>query len=397
MRSERRSRFPTGPGVRAWSTLASVGLVLLLGFSSGPGCGGDDRLLLPNPSNVTGTTGALRGTVRSGGLPVDAVDLRTVPGGPTARTDALGRYTLEAVVPGQVRVVAERSGFLPSFEDVVVLPGRTSVADVSLVPASLSGTLRGQVTDGSFGLSGVEVRTVPASQTLVTGVDGRYSFAGLTPGSYTVRVRRLGYDSVERTLPVLEGRETVQDFALAARTDGVVQGRVTDSGGALLPGVRVDLLAGNTVVTAITNQLGEFGFFGVTTGFYLLSSSRAGFLPGSKGIDVRGGAVANGDLVMFLVTNPSPVPGAITGTVYDGDDRPVAGITVSPSVAATPPTTVTAADGRFRFVDVPTGSVVVTATQVAPLPGQPTFATGTRTVLVGSGATADASLNLEEI
>lgn len=376
--------------------LAIAMVLLVASLVGGAGCGAEDPLLLADGSNVTGTVGTVRGFVRSFGVPIPAAAIRTDPAGPTATTSATGQYQLEGVLPGAVTVIVERAGFQTGFARTVVLANRTSTRDVDLLPANGAGFLLGQVTDGQFGLEGVTISTVPSLPTQVTTADGRFVFTGAVPGQYTLEARRLGFGTVRRVVQVREGAFTEQDFALGRRTDGVLQGVVTDSAGAAIPNAAVELLFEGQVFTSFTNALGQYSFFNLTTGFYVLSVAPAGFLPGSKGLEVRGGSVANGDLVVYSTATPAPVPGSITGTVYGPTDQPLSNVNVTLSVIATPAVVLTGTDGRFTFVDVPTGGVSVTATPTTSTPGGAFLLPGMRTTLVASGQSADGSLNLSE-
>jgi hypothetical protein len=359
------------------------------------GCGNQDALLLPDPAVTSGTVGQITGTILSAGVPQGSVNLKTVPVSATTVSDAAGNYTLAAVPPGTVTVVAEKAGFIRKFQETLVLAERTSRVDLVLFPATGAGTLMGEITDGQFGLDLVEVVTIPATQTRITTSDGRYQVQG-TPGQYRVTARRLGYSTQSRVVQVLEGQTATQNFAMGPRNDGVLAGVVTDRLGGTLQNAKVDLFFGGEAFTAFTDAGGNYSFLNLTTGFYVLSSEAAGFLPGSKSLDIMGGTVANGDLIMALNSTLPPIPGAVTGTIYDYSGAPVEGITVTLSVAATPGSVLTLADGRFTFVDVPAGPVTVSATQLIPPLGGPTLANGTRATSVGAAQTADGSMILEE-
>jgi hypothetical protein len=78
---------------------------------------------------------------------------------------------------------------------------------VPALPAQTTGTIEGQITDQSGGgLPGVTVEaTSPAMQgtrSMVTGNDGRYRFASLPPGRYTVTATLSGMGTVQRTANV---------------------------------------------------------------------------------------------------------------------------------------------------------------------------------------------------
>ena len=370
-------------------------LALILGLA-GLGCGSSDLAILPDAASTEDTLGTVSGTITSGGIPQAATAISTIPASDTTSTDGTGVFTLSGVVPGRYTVKAEKPGFQARFYDVVVVAGGTSRADLSLLPSTGSAALAGQVTDGAFGLQSVRVETVPATQSVITTADGRYQVSG-PPGQYQVTARRLGYASEARVVQLLEGQTVDLDFALGARADGVLSGQVTDNIGTPLAGARVDIFRGSETFTAFTDGGGNYAFFNLTTDFYVVSAEAGGFLPTSKGLEVRGGAPNNGDLVLYSASTVAPIPGSVTGTVLDAFDAPVSGITVTISVASTPASVVTLADGRYTFVNVPAGSATITATQVTPPPGGPVLATGMRTIMVGSAQTADGSLNLEEI
>lgn len=377
---------------RAPYILVAFALACLLGL----GCGSDDSVLLPDPARTSGTVGTVVGAIRSGGVVQAAVNIKTIPPTDTTVTNAQGVYTLVGIPAGQFTVVAEKAGFIRAFKDVLVVSNRTSSADLEIFPATGSGFVAGQVIDGAFGLELVQVDTTPATQTVITTADGRYTLNG-PPGEYVVQARRNGYSTERRNVRILEGRTVTQDFALGARSDGVLSGQVTDQTGAALQLARVDLFQGTEIFTAFTDTAGNYGFLNLTTGFYVISVEAPSFLPGSKGLEIRGGTSNNGDIVLYLTSTPAPVPGSITGTVRDQDDLPVAGITLTLSVAANPVSALTQADGRYTFVDVPPGSVTIMANQLAPPPGGPIFAPASRVVTVGAAQTADGDLALQKI
>src|SRR5437773_5289441 len=92
---------------------------------------------------------------------------------------------------------------------------------VALVPRSLlgeTGSIRGTVTDSANGgpLAGVAVWIVGTQLAGATGPEGHYSIAGVPPGAYQLRVRRLGYAPRDTAVVVQDGQETVVDVRLPA-------------------------------------------------------------------------------------------------------------------------------------------------------------------------------------
>jgi outer membrane receptor protein involved in Fe transport len=77
-------------------------------------------------------------------------------------------------------------------------------------------TIVGRVTDKERGdpIVGATVVLEPARQSASTGPDGRYRFADLTPGNYTVRARYIGYVSLAAAVAVGADQEATVDFPL---------------------------------------------------------------------------------------------------------------------------------------------------------------------------------------
>src|SRR5688572_25413357 len=95
----------------------------------------------------------------------------------------------------------------------------------TLIAAVVASPLHGQgtgrvvgrvVSESGVGLTGVTVQVVGTTQGTVTGVDGRYSIAGIRPGTLTLHARRLGFQPKTVTgLMVAEGQALEQNIALA--------------------------------------------------------------------------------------------------------------------------------------------------------------------------------------
>jgi TonB-dependent receptor len=79
-------------------------------------------------------------------------------------------------------------------------------------------TVRGQVTDAATGrsLPSAEVSLEELNRSVLTGTNGRYSFNNVPPGSYTLTVSYIGYDSVDRTVAVSASDALSEDIAMAA-------------------------------------------------------------------------------------------------------------------------------------------------------------------------------------
>jgi len=83
--------------------------------------------------------------------------------------------------------------------------------------------------------------------------------------------------------------------AAAAQSNvGFIRGVVTDSSGAVLPGVGVSLRqSGARDRKTVTNEKGEFSFLGIGPGRYEVTCELAGFTTRSMSVDVAAGATVD--------------------------------------------------------------------------------------------------------
>jgi len=95
-----------------------------------------------------------------------------------------------------------------------------STSDVSLgrraliFQGSVTGTVR--AAESAQPLEGVMVTVAGTRLGAVTRADGRYTIAGVPPGSHRLQARRLGFTSRDTSILIREGGETVVDFVLGA-------------------------------------------------------------------------------------------------------------------------------------------------------------------------------------
>jgi len=144
-------------------------------------------------------------------IELPSLDLRRI-------ADQWGRVDLGRLPRGNHRIVARRPGYA-DIEGQLPVPWDTEFllfmfSDVEDESDDL-GRVFGQVTDALTGrpLANVEVTLVAdGEQRTLTNPDGRFSFAGVTPGSAEVRLSILGYQERSQELEVEAGR-TVEVYA----------------------------------------------------------------------------------------------------------------------------------------------------------------------------------------
>ena len=278
------------------------------------------------------------------------------------------------------------------------------------VVASLAGTARisGQIVRADTGAP------LPRAQVMLTGdpvlrrqviadVEGRYEFADLPAGRFTVSATKGGYVSLQygQTRPFLPGRpialadgQTIGRIDLALPRGGVIAGRVIDRLGEPVVGVEVQVeryqydsdgrrglnRAANNMVPVLTNDLGEFRAFGLMPGEYVVSAGRQmpqvpglpvpvgsstrflpTYYPGTPNVDEAQPVVL--DVGQEITANFSLVSGRmsrVSGTVADSMGGPASGAslmltTVSNGSASGAGVGSVANDGSFSIGNISPG------------------------------------------
>src|SRR5437867_3218408 len=89
---------------------------------------------------------------------------------------------------------------------------------VPLMAPQQTSAIAGQVTDSKTGqgVAGVDILLLGTKWRATTSVDGRYLLPDLSPGSYTLLARRIGYRSDSRAVTVTAGQDLTVDVVLQA-------------------------------------------------------------------------------------------------------------------------------------------------------------------------------------
>ena len=139
-----------------------------------------------------------------------------------AKTITTAAALTDVLVGAGVDVVFSESG------DQAVL-----VRSAQHAPRQL-GTIVGRVTDARSreGVPGAAVHIEGGSQGAITGQDGAYSIPNVTPGTYTLAARRIGYTAARSQVTVVADQEVTADFTLEAAATSLDQVVVTGTAGA---------------------------------------------------------------------------------------------------------------------------------------------------------------------
>jgi len=161
------------------------------------------------------------------------------------------------------------------------------------------GTIDGVVTDSAgTPLAGATVSA--GSVAAVTGTDGKYTLAGITPGNVVVAASAAGYLPQSSTVLVVKDLHTIANFQLVKNT-GTLVGTVTDaSTGALLSGVTVLMTGGPSATTAAN---GTYSFNDCTAGTYTVTYSKTGYTSQTKSVTVSAGQTTTASVALVPIAS----------------------------------------------------------------------------------------------
>lgn len=200
-------------------------------------------------------------------------------------------------------------------------------------PAS-SGTVYGTVTDGTAPIPNATVKLfdsagMPYKHTLTDGT-GAFSMTDIPAGTYTLAAVAEGYRLSDAAGVTLTAGATMQADLVCTQDIslnlGAIAGVLTVGGLTPLGGAKITLqnAAGETLATTYTADDGEFAFYDLADGSYLLLSSADGYLPASTMTAVIvGGSIVN--LTMSMVEDARTYSGTVSGIIRDSAGKTVAG------------------------------------------------------------------------
>jgi RNA polymerase sigma factor (sigma-70 family) len=207
----------------------------------------------------------------------------------------------------------------------------------------------------------------PLAGTSVTGADGRFRIADVAPGTFTATATASPpglHPAVQTGIQVTGGTRSLR---LVMTSGGVlVEGRVLDHEGGILPGARVTARAtpsagqapgdGPLMFLTATDRQGAWSMT-LPSGQYALKGELDGYAPGTLSLTLV--ARARADLVL------EPASGIFGRVVHASTGAPVPGarVQVIPTYrrGTWAPAVESDADGRFRLQRLPLGEFLIQA------------------------------------
>ncbi|MCH8334246.1 carboxypeptidase regulatory-like domain-containing protein [Candidatus Sumerlaeota bacterium] len=270
-----------------------------------------------------------------------------------ATTDEEGRYAIQDLPAGPVRVFAAREGYRSASRVVEVIAADQVRVGFALqpIPMPLKGHLIGTVRDGRSEepIAGALVILIPDNPVAfdlsrpldflpftVTGEEGRYAFRDVPAGLYGVLAAKAGYLPQLHRAVIEPNGVTEVHFLLAPISRpqfGQLAGRITDSeSGEPLPGAWIRLQTNDqemlSDVDAVVTRSDERGFYlfeHVRAGTYRVFAGSRGYETARKEVTVVAGEIARADFAL----NRFAAFGIVEGDVLDAlTNEPIAGALV---------------------------------------------------------------------
>ena len=215
------------------------------------------------PDLVLTPTGTVRGKVTTDGAATGNVGVVVFIGNTssTAFTDDAGEYLLTNVPVGAQRVSANKLGYATGSTTPfnVAYAAEAAAPDLDLVSGGLGvGDLSGvALLVGQSDLSNTQVTLLGTQQSVTTGADGVFSFAGVPTGTYAVSLQNGLYSEVIPNVLVSPGGQgLVISSTMESDYDGAPAGGLYSIGQVEIPkGKRVASGASRPIVSADGTQI----------------------------------------------------------------------------------------------------------------------------------------------
>lgn len=173
------------------------------------------------PISVFAQTGNVEGTIyqRSTGKPLEGADVHVLETDQHQKTDANGIFRFTGIPIGTYTLSVSHPDYkTPEKTTIEVSAGKTIQGKIYLGPAfqlekdTATGDIEGTVYDRDTGalLAGAEVNIVETEQRQETKRDGKFRFTDIPPGTYTISIKHLDFDTPTLTTVAISAGDITQ-------------------------------------------------------------------------------------------------------------------------------------------------------------------------------------------
>lgn len=212
------------------------------------------------------------------------VRVRSLDGGftPLIPFNTLQSSTVsDSLVAGLYEFEATKSGYADTtvVQEIIANQQNNVRVFLRLLPSSISGVVQNDAGNPISAATVTFTNTTSGNiKEVSTGAAGTFS-AGLSPGTYSVKARKVGFQSSSSVIiTVAERQQREIAFPLVLRDDAArLSGRVLNSVGSPIQRATVRAQQGDLVFQTQTTGSGDYSFT-LTSGAWLISASREGFV-----------------------------------------------------------------------------------------------------------------------
>lgn len=359
-----------GHGPDQSANLARAYLRALQQADGGIGVGGDDERLIETALAVIALRSgdpSARAAAQAGVTFLKARQLADASWG----SDVYLTASVWLAIETDISVVAERDrvkSYLKTAQGadgswsgdpfLTALAVRALTADVTAQPP-LVGSITGRIVEqGSAALlsnASVAISGAANPAPILTGADGRFSFANLAAGTYNLTITKAGYQGASSSVALAVGQQRqLADIALAVSpASGVIRGQIRKAAdNTPLPDVLVGT-NGSPSLTATTGIDGRYEIVNVPAASVQVTASKSGFIDAKGTATIAAGAALVFSPSLYATGTTPPTTGKFIGKVVAaGSGAALSGVSVKLDGTAR---ATTAADGTFT-VDLAVGS-----------------------------------------
>ncbi|MCA0987197.1 carboxypeptidase regulatory-like domain-containing protein [Guptibacillus algicola] len=312
-------------------------------------------------------TGRVVNAATSEAIPGVLISVSTPEGVPIISTNSEtnGEFVSPLLSPGMYTVIASSPYFVQDQTGVIVVSNQTSEVLFSLeeVGGTIFGTVLGMDGDPILNTS-IAIRVLNDNgallQTLQALSEGTFEVLNLPSGSYRINVIADKYQA-STVGAIVENGEISELTVPLVLAGGSIQGTITDTSGASLPGSFVELtdVNGILVATITSDQNGEFLFSDIKVGQLNVKATAPDYGVSSIGVIVEPAEISTVQLSLSQIT------GTITGVVTDTDGNPISNATVAVADATNTSvaTVITNSDGTYTIPQLDPSEYTITASE----------------------------------
>ncbi len=237
-----------------------------------------DKVIKLEPLDIVAS---VSGTVRDQETQAGIPNLKLSLSGPVSEdilTSSTGDYSFKNLLPGVYTIKISHEGYVSDEQSFTLADSEDKSLIISLTPLGLiSGVIFD--ADNDAPIKDAEVTLIgDSSFDKLTNDQGQFTFDNLTPGRYTLQVKKQDYISQEEVIDLNPGQEIDKIFKLTlAPVVASVFGKVIHSETqAPIPDVKLSL-TGPATKDQFTDENGNYLFDGIPVGSYSIITNLDGF------------------------------------------------------------------------------------------------------------------------